>query len=203
MRPARWTPLTALAAALLALTACSGGADDPAPDAAGTDDPADLATDDDADAPAAADDDAAAEDGPVVDDDGSATDERAVVTLDGVALELLPDTLQCVAFPDGTDRIVAELADPAAGPDDPTARMSFVLDRTEDGEAEIRVSPGLNLPDEQHGDWLADPDDAAAVTIDPDVGASVDDLMLTLRGEPDDQAPLPTDVVLTAAIDCT
>ncbi len=196
-----------LLTSVLLLAAC--GDEDPAvgastEDASTEDDAAEEAQEDEA---ADGDDDATdAEDAEDTEETADAEEQAAAVpatvSLDGTELEPLADTLQCVAFPDGTERILLEVGDPGAGAEDPEARMSLVVERTED-EATVRIASGLDLADEVNGEWAASPEDAAAVDIDGEQGTAATDVPLELRELNYDGDPGPEQRSLTFDIDCS
>lgn len=140
------------------------------------------------------------------DGEAAAGDEDAAVpasvTLDGTELEPLADTRQCVVFPDGTHRILLEVADATVGDDDPAARISLVLERDEDGSS-VRIGTGLDLPDQINGEWEASAEDAAAAEIDAEERGAATDLPLELRELNYDGDPQPEQRSLTVDIDCT
>lgn len=195
MRTARTTTLFLVGALLLA--AC--GDEDTPLDAAAEE----TVTEDDA-ADEAGDDvaDEGEEEG---DDDGDGDAAAAVpasVTFDGTELEPLADTRQCVVFPDGTHRILLEVADTTVDDDDPEARMSLVLERDEDGSS-VRIGAGLDLPDQINGEWEASDEDAAAAEIDAEERGVATDLPLELRELNYEGDPQPQQRSLTVDIDCT
>ena len=195
MRTGRLTPLLLAAGLLLAACGDEGVVDEaPAEEAVteqetDTDEPDDPEGDADSDQGEASDEEAAA-------------DAPATVALDGTELTPLPDTLQCVAFPDGTDRVVLEVADPAAGADDPEARMSLTLERDEDG-SRVRIATGLDLPEEINGEWEAGPEDAEQAEIDPEGRTTVTELPLELRTLNYDGDPQPQERAISIDIDCS